>query len=322
MRTHPNNTPNLVPVENLPTEETRSRLAETRRLKRQGEEIPALAQSMEAMGRLAGGIAHVFNNLLTAIACETELALGNLAGDDPARKHLREIEKVGQRGAALARQLLSFSGRQVLHPRVVQLNHLLTGMEDRLHRFLGDDIALKLDLHPDLDRVSLDAEQFEQVIANLISNARDAMPEGGKVVLETQNVDIQPGNLTHPMRTTPGRWVLLKVSDTGPGMTEEVRRHVFEPFFTTKGTAEITGLGLSTAYGVVSQSGGQIVADSEPGGGSRFLIFLPSAEESAVGEGAGGAAPAREWETLLIVEDEENVRTPLMQILAARGYNV
>src|SRR6185295_16732479 len=153
MRTHPNNNTNLAPVENLHPEETRSgpRLAETRRLMRQGEELPAQAQSMDAMGRLAGGIAHVFNNLLTAIACETELALGSLAGDDPARKHLREIEKVGQRGASLARQLLSFSGRQVLHSRVLQLNHLLTGMEDRLRRFLGDDVELKLSLHPDLD---------------------------------------------------------------------------------------------------------------------------------------------------------------------------
>ena len=324
MRTHPNNNTNLAPVENLHPEETRSapRLAETRRLMRQGEELPAQAQSMDAMGRLAGGIAHVFNNLLTAIACETELALGSLAGDDPARKHLREIEKVGQRGASLARQLLSFSGRQVLHSRVLQLNHLLTGMEDRIRRFLGDDIELKLSLHPDLDRVSLDAEQFDQVIGNLISNARDAMPDGGRVTLETENVDVQPGNLTHPLRAHPGRWVLLKVSDTGPGMEEDVRRHAFEPFFTTKGGMEITGLGLSTAYGVITQSGGHILADSEPGSGSRFLIFLPSAEESIEAAGAGPAAPAKEWETLLIVEDEENVRKPLVQILAGRGYNV
>jgi len=320
---NPNNTTNLVPVENLPSEETRSapRLAETRRLMRQGEELPAQAQSMDAMGRLAGGIAHVFNNLLTAISFQTELAMGSLSGDDQARKHLREIEKVGERGAALARQLLAFSGRQVLHSRVLQLNHLLTGIEERLRRFLGDDIELKLNLHPDLDRVSLDAEQFEQVIGNLISNARDAMPDGGRVVLETENVDVHPGNLTHPLRANPGRWVLLKVSDTGPGMAEDVRRHAFEPFFTTKGGVEITGLGLSTAYGVISQSGGHILADSEPGGGSRFLIFLPSAEES-IEAGAGPAAPAREWETLLIVEDEENVRKPLVQILAGRGYNV
>jgi two-component system, cell cycle sensor histidine kinase and response regulator CckA len=324
----PKSTPGFVrAVDDLPPapgEEPRStsRLAETNRLMRHSDEIPAQAESMEAMGRLAGGIAHVFNNLLTAISFETELAMSSLDGNDLARKHLREIEKVGQRGAALARQLLAFSGRQVLHDRVLQLNHLLTGMEERMHRFLGDDVELKLELHPELDRVSLDAEQFEQVIANLLSNARDAMPDGGRVVLETQNVDVPPGNLTHPLRATPGRWVLLKVSDSGPGMPEEVRRHAFEPFFTTKGAVEITGLGLSTAYGVVSQSGGHILADSEPGGGSRFLIFLPSAEEASGREGAGAATPAREWETLLIVEDEENVRRPLMQILAARGYKI
>jgi two-component system cell cycle sensor histidine kinase/response regulator CckA len=324
----PNSTPGFVrAVDDLPQEpgeETRSapRLAETHRLMRLSEEMPERAQSMEAMGRLAGGIAHVFNNLLTAISFQTELAMSSLGDDDRARKHLREIEKVGEQGAALARQLLAFSGRQVLHGRVLQLNHLLTGMEERMRRFLGDDIELKLELHSELDRVSLDAEQFEQVIANLISNARDAMPDGGRVVLETQNVDVQPGNLTHPLRAAPGRWVLLKVSDTGPGMPEDVRRHAFEPFFTTKGAMEISGLGLSTAYGVVSQSGGHILADSELGGGSRFLIFLPSAEEAALREGAGAATPAREWETLLIVEDEENVRKPLMQILAARGYNV
>jgi two-component system cell cycle sensor histidine kinase/response regulator CckA len=324
---NPNSKPGFVhAVDDLPPEpekESRStpRLAETHRLMRHSEEHPAQTQSMDAMGRLAGGIAHVFNNLLTAISFQTELAMSSLgSADDAARKHLREIDKVGQRGAALARQLLAFSGRQVLHDRVLQLNHLLTGMEERMHRFLGDDIELKMELHPELDRVSLDAEQFEQVIAELLSNARDAMPDGGQVVLETENVDVQPGNRTHPLRATPGRWVLLKVSDTGPGMPEDVRRHAFEPFFSTKGATEITGLGLSTAYGVVSQSGGQIVADSEPGGGSRFLIFLPSAEASR--DGAEAAAPAREWETLLIVEDEENVRKPLMQLMAARGYNV
>lgn len=325
MRTHPNsNNPAVRAVEDLPAEEARNaapRLADARRLMRQSEDLPSQAQNMDAMGRLAGGIAHVFNNLLTAIACETELALVRLPSDDPARKHLREIEKVGQRGAALARQLLAFSGRQVLHPKIVQLNHILTGMEDRIRRFLGNEIELRIDLHPELDRVSVDPEQFEQVVMNLVSNARDAMPDGGRLSLETMNVDVSGGS-THALRAHPGRYVLLKVSDTGPGMPEEVRRHAFEPFFSTKGGMEITGLGLSTAYGIVAQSGGQIVADSEPGSGARFHIFLPSAEQAATAEGAGRENQGANWETLLIVEDEENVRNPLVQILASRGYNV
>jgi signal transduction histidine kinase len=325
MRTHPNNSKSVVrAVEELRPEETKPRLAEPRRLTRQNDgrqndEPPAFAQSMDAMGRLAGGIAHVFNNLLTAIACEVELALTQLPSEDQARKHLREIEKVGQRGAALARQLLSFSGRQVLHPKVLQLNHLLTGIEERIRRFLGDEIELRMELHPDLDRVSIDPEQFEQVVMNLVSNARDAMPEGGRLTLETRNLDSAPGS--GPQRAG-GRWVLLRVSDTGPGMQDDVRRHAFEPFFSTKGGMEITGLGLSTAYGIVAQSGGQITAESEPGAGASFQIYLPSAEQATASQEARPEGERGDWETLLIVEDEENVRKPLVQILTARGYNV
>lgn len=344
MRNPPNSNNPLRAVEDLSPEEaqTTARGAETRRMRRQGGTIPAQAQSMDAMGRLAGGIAHVFNNLLTAVACETELALARLAGDDPVRKNLREIEKVGQRGAALARQLLAFSGRQVLHPRVLQLNHLLSGMEERVRRFLGNDIELRLDLHPDLDRVLVDPDQFEQVVMNLVSNARDAMPQGGSLTLETMNADVadvadvadgseeadaEPGDAPpvsgmaeRPEK--PGRYVLLKVSDSGPGMQEEVRRHAFEPFFSTKGGMEITGLGLSTAYGIVHQSGGEILADSEPGSGTRFHIYIPSSERTAADEGDLPRQETGEWETLLLVEDEENVRRPLQQILGSRGYQV
>jgi two-component system cell cycle sensor histidine kinase/response regulator CckA len=321
MRTHPNSSnPAVRAVEDLTPEEAKNaaRLAGSRRL----GEIAPQPQSMDAMGRLAGGIAHVFNNLLTAIACETELALARLPGDEPSRKNLREIEKVGQRGAALARQLLAFSGRQVLHPKVLQLNHLLTGLEDRVRRFLGPEIELRLELHPDLDRVLLDAEQFEHVIMNLVSNARDVMPEGGRLTLETMNEDVDEESTVHPLLANTGRYVLLKVSDTGPGMPDEVRRHAFEPFFSTKGGMEITGLGLSTAYGIVTQSGGQILADSEPGSGTRFHIYLPSAEQASTVAGADRGQESGEWETLLLVEDEENVRQPLAQILSNRGYNV
>jgi two-component system, cell cycle sensor histidine kinase and response regulator CckA len=339
MRNPPNSNNPLRAVEDLSPEEAQStaRRAETRRLRQQGGTIPAQAQSMDAMGRLAGGIAHVFNNLLTAVACETELALARLPGDDPVRKNLREIEKVGQRGAALARQLLAFSGRQVLHPRVMQLNHLLSGMEERVRRFLGNDVELRLDLHPDLDRVLVDPDQFEQVVMNLVSNARDAMPQGGSLTLETMNADVadaaegadavdavEPGDASPPAEKPekPGRYVLLKVSDSGPGMQEEVRRHAFEPFFSTKGGMEITGLGLSTAYGIVHQSGGEILADSEPGSGTRFHIYLPSNERAAADEGDIPRQETGEWETLLLVEDEENVRRPLQQILGSRGYQV
>ncbi|HET9209134.1 MAG TPA: ATP-binding protein, partial [Thermoanaerobaculia bacterium] len=212
--------------------------------------------------------------------------------------------------------------RQVLHPKVLQLNHLLTGMEDRVRRFLGPEIELRLELHPDLDRVQVDPEQIEHVVMNLVSNARDAMPDGGRLTLETMNSDVLEEDALHPMRTNPGRYVLLKVSDSGPGMPDEVRRHAFEPFFSTKGGMEITGLGLSTAYGIVTQSGGQILADSEPGSGTRFHIYLPSAENASVSEGAAEGQETGEWETLLLVEDEENVRQPLIQILGSRGYKV
>jgi len=278
---------------------------------------------MEAMGRLAGGIAHVFNNLLTAMACETELALLRLAPDDSARKHLREIERVGERGAALARQLLAFSGRQVLQPKVVQLNNLLTDLDDELRRVLGDRIDLRMDLDPDLDRVSVDPQQIQQAVLNLISNARDVMADGGQVTLETRTLEVKPGNLTHPMRFTPGRYVQLKVTDTGPGMADDVRRRVFEPFFSTKQGTEVTGLGLSTSYGIVTQSGGQILADSEPGKGSRFLVFLPSAEDlSQRPDSDENGSGKHAWETILLVEDEENVRRPLLEILKGHGYNV
>lgn len=302
-------------------QEGEGRSSEVRRLLRQNEEMTAQAQGMEAMGRLAGGIAHVFNNLLTAIACETELALSRLPSEDPARKHLREIERVGERGAALARQLLAFSGRQVLQPKLLQLNSVLTELDDKLRRVLGSRIDLRMELDSDLDRVSIDPSQLEQVILNLISNARDVLPDGGEVKIETKMIEVRGGNLTHPLRFSPGRYVQLRVSDDGPGMSDDIRRRVFEPFFTTKQGSEVTGLGLSTTYGIVTQSGGHIVADSEPGAGTRFVVFLPSAEvpdETA----ADGISRKRPWETILLVEDEENVRRPLLEILKTHGYSV
>jgi signal transduction histidine kinase/CheY-like chemotaxis protein len=279
------------------------------------------AYSMEAMSALAGGIAHVFNNFLTAIGFETELALARLPAEDPARKHLREIEKVGERAAELARQLLAFSGSQVLHPRPVQLNLLLRDLSENLHRLIGDAIQLETDFAADLDLVEADPEQIEQVVLSLAANARELMPEGGRFTLRTSNAELAAGDLVNPWRTSPGRFVLLEVSDTGPGMKEEVRRRIFEPFFTTKRGIEAAGLGLSTVYGVVNQSGGQILAESAPGQGSKFLIYLPvTGTETRAGESPAGTVEP--WETILLVEDEENVRKPQAEILAARGYQV
>jgi len=301
-------------------EEVKSRAAEPRR----PPEAVAREQAygMEAMSALAGGIAHVFNNFLTAIGFETELALERLPSDDPARKHLREIEKVGERAADLARQLLAFSGSQVLHPRPVQLNGLLRDLSEGLHRLLGDSITLETDCEPDLDLVQVDPEQIEQVVLSLASNGREIMPEGGRFTLRTSNAELKASDLVNPWRTTPGRYVLLEVRDTGPGMKEEVRRRIFEPFFTTKHGFEGAGLGLSTVYGVVNQSGGQILAESEPGRGTTFRIYLPAApvEARSAGDSPDGATDS--WETILLVEDEENVRKPQVEILAARGYQV
>jgi two-component system, cell cycle sensor histidine kinase and response regulator CckA len=284
------------------------------RLLRQEDEAASQDSGMEAMGRLAGGIAHVFNNLLTAISCEVELALTRLPPDEPARKNLREIERAGERGAALARQLLAFSGRQVLQPRLSQLNNLLAGLDDRIRHIVGDSIEVKMSLDPDLHRVQIDAGQVEQAILHLVTNARDAMAEGGRLTLETRNVE-------NPLRSAPGHWVELKVSDNGPGMSEEVRQRVFEPFFSTKQGGEVTGLGLSTTYGIITQSGGHVLADSEPGNGSRFSVFLPSAEQPADADAPGGIN-GKPWETILIVDDEDNVRRPLSEIMKSHGYNV
>ncbi len=283
---------------------------------------------MEAMGLLAGGIAHVFNNLLTAIGFETELALAHLAADDAARKHLREIERVGERGAALARQLLAFSGSQVLTPRPLQLNDLLAEMQEELRRVLGEGITLAYDLAADLAWIEADREQLQQVILNLVSNARDAMPDGGRVTLRTANLDLSARDLARPARPlpaaglgTPGPHVLLSVSDSGPGMGEEVRRRVFEPFFSTKGGAEPAGLGLSMVYGIVLQSGGQVEVESAPAEGSTFFVYLP-AMAAAPGAERGGPRGEENWETILLVEDEENIRRPQAEILASHGYRV
>ncbi len=313
MRSNPEGS--LVPFDETQREEA------ARGPRRPPERLPQRVPSaLEPMGRLAGGIAHVFNNLLTAIACETELALLGLPADHPARKHLTEVERVGERGAALARQLLAFSGRQVLTPRLLQLNGLLRTMEETLRRVLGDRIEVRMVLDPDLDRIQADSSQVEQAILNLAANAREAMAEGGTFTLETVNaraVDGEPAG-------AGGRRVLLKVSDTGHGMSDEVRGRALEPFFSTKVGVEGSGLGLSTVYGIISQSGGEVLLESKENEGTSIHLYFPSAElPESIAEGDPERAPrGQEWETILLVEDEENVRKPLAEILASRGYQV
>lgn len=286
----------------------------------ESEETLISGQSMEAMGRLAGGMAHIFTNLLTAIACEAELALLRLSPDNPARKYMFELERVNERGAEFTRQLLAISGCQVLQPKLVQLNKLLNDFCFEFRRVLGDRIDLRMDLDPNLDCVIVDPEQIQQAVLNLISNARDVMVAGGQVTLATRTIEVRPGNRTHPMRLMPGRYVELQVADTGPGMADNVLRRVFEPFFSTKRGTEIAGLGLSISYGIVMQSGGHLTADSEPGQGANFRIFLPSVED--LSQATQSADSKLAWETILFVENEESIRRPISEILKSRGYNV
>jgi PAS domain S-box-containing protein len=283
------------------------------------------AQKMEAVGRLAGGIAHDFNNLLTVISSYSELLLEDLpVGDDARRDDLGQIKKAAGDAAALTRQLLAFSRQQVLAPRVVDLNEIVTGAGKMLQRLIGEDITLTLVLAPELGWVKADPGQIEQVIMNLAVNARDAMPEGGKVTIETANVELDASYVLDHSAVAPGTYVQLVVSDTGVGMTEEVKRRLFEPFFTSKEVGKGTGLGLATVYGIVKQSGGSIWVYSEPGQGATFKIYLPRVDEAEARDQRPEAAapPARGNETVLLAEDAAPVRNVARQILERQGYTV
>jgi PAS domain S-box-containing protein len=283
------------------------------------------AQKMEAVGRLAGGVAHDFNNLLTAISGYSELLLSDLAPGDPRRADVEEIKKATERAASLTRQLLAFSRRQVLQPRVLDLNVVVAGAEKLLRRLIGEDIRLVTRFEPALGAVRADAGQIEQVVMNLAVNARDAMPGGGTLTVETRNADITVARRTEEQAPMPpGRYVELRVSDTGVGIGAEVKRHIFEPFFTTREKGTGTGLGLATVYGIVKQSGGFIWVDSEPGRGATFTIHLPQ-----VAQGVETAEPGRPvrtsiagTETVLLVEDEAAVRTVARESLRIYGYRV
>jgi two-component system cell cycle sensor histidine kinase/response regulator CckA len=280
----------------------------------------AEAEKMEAVGRLAGGVAHDFNNLLTVIGGYAEILLQRTAGRD--HRDLEEIARAAGQAAELTRHLLAFSRRQVLHPRVLDVNRIVADMETLLHRIIGDDVSVGVRLAPDLAPVEADRAQIERVIVNLAANARDAMPGGGALTVETANVDLDEQQVSRHGEGRPGPHVLLAVSDTGHGMDEAVRKHLFEPFFTTK--AGGTGLGLSTVFGVVKQSGGGIYVYSEPGRGTTFKIYLPAAVPEQPGPGAGQAEPAagRGSETIMVVEDDAGVRDLVRLMLEANGYEV
>ncbi len=278
------------------------------------------AEKMEAVGRLAGGVAHDFNNLLTVIGGYAEILLRR-GGE---HEELQEIARAARQASALTRQLLAFSRRQVLHPRVLDLNQIVAGMEGMLQRIIGDDVSVAVKLANELAAVEADRAQIERVILNLAANARDAMPDGGALTIETANVELGQAQISQHGEGRPGPHVLLAVSDTGVGMDEEVRRHLFEPFYTTKPAGQGTGLGLATVFGVVKQSGGGIYVYSEPGRGSTFKIYLPATAGARADAETDGGDPEeyRGSETIMVVEDDAGVRELVRLMLEANGYEV
>jgi CheY-like chemotaxis protein len=277
---------------------------------------------MDAVGRLAGGVAGDFNNVLTVITGYSELLRAELAAGNPLRRFADEIMWAAERAAALTRQLLAFSRGPAAQPRLVDLNTVLGNMEPVLRRLLGDGTELILLTGPGLGRVKADPSQIEQAIMNLVTNARDAMPQGGKVVIETNNVDLEDPATSRKVGVKPGPYVMLAVSDTGVGMDAATRSRVFEPFFTTKDPGKGSGLGLSTVYGIVKQSEGQITVYSQPGCGSIFEIYLPRVSEAIPAAGAQRRVQPKGSETILLVDDEEGVRKLVNAILVSQGYTV
>ena len=283
-----------------------------------------MAQKMEAVGRLSGGIAHDFNNLLGVIIGYSQVLKRTLGATNPSFEHAEEIEKASQRAVSLTRQLLAFSRQQVLDPAILNLNTLVSDMEKMLPRLIGEDITLNFVLEPNLEQVKADPGQIEQVIMNLTVNSRDAMPNGGKLTIETANVELDLAYTRQHPGSRVGRYVMLAVTDTGTGIDPEIQSQIFEPFFTTKERDKGTGLGLATVYGVVKQSGGYIAVDSEKGKGARFSVYLPRVEETAAAPEAKAASPGnlRGSETILLVEDAEPLRKLAHMFLKESGYDV
>jgi len=290
---------------------------------RRSEDQLRQSQKLEAVGRLAGGIAHDFNNLLTVILSYTDMISRELSPGHPVRAQVEEIERAGMRAADLTRQLLAFSRQQVLDPQVLDLNDVLTGVSNMLTRVLGEDIEMTLSRAPTLGPVRADRGQVEQILMNLVVNARDAMPRGGRITLETADVELDAPYAGGHLDVKPGPYVMLAVSDTGIGMSKETQARVFEPFFTTKARGKGTGLGLSTVFGIVKQSGGTIWLYSEPEAGSTFRIYLPRVVGQV--DAARPATPITSTggtETILLVEDDEQVRIVAGDALRRAGYRV
>jgi hypothetical protein len=288
------------------------------------EEQLLQAQKMEAVGRLAGGVAHDFNNMLTVIQGYNRMILDELSAIDPLRDYAEEISRASERAGALTNQLLAFSRRQIIQPRVINVNAVLENTEKMLRRLIGEDIDLLLNLNPEIGNIRADPSHIEQAIVNLVVNARDAMPQGGRVTLETVNVTLDEHYSSSHMGVQPGPFVMIAVSDTGQGMDADTKRRMFEPFFTTKTHGKGTGLGLATVYGTVKQMGGDIWVYSELGQGTTLKMYFPRVMDSPRAGGEEELAPPRAeaGETILVVEDEKAVRELTVRMLSKLGYRV
>jgi signal transduction histidine kinase len=302
-------------------ENIEAKVAERTAALRRSEEQLRQSQKMEAVGRLAGGVAHDFNNLLTVITGYSALLSARIT-EEGVKKHIQEIGQAAERASSLTGQLLAFSRKQVLQPRVLGLNEVVQGMEKMLRRLIGEDIELSTVFEPSLKCVQADPGQIEQVILNMAVNARDAMPRGGKLTIRTANVTIDQASNFRQRVLPVGEYVMLAISDNGVGMTDEVKAHLFEPFFTTKGVGKGTGLGLATCYGIITQSGGDIRVYSEPNSGTTFKIYLPHTDAKPEGVIAPDSNLPGGTESLLVVEDDSAVRRLAATVLRERGYQV